>query len=352
MPVHILDAMTREGFEEVVALHDRRSGLRAFLALHQTERGPAFGGIRRYRYGTEKSALIDCLRLAVAMSWKVALAGIEGGGGKVVLLDHHALDQEQAYRHLGRCVDRLGGRFYTGPDVGTGERELSWVAAETRFAARPGPGGAGDLSGATVLGAFAGMCAALRQLDGAEDWPRRRVVVQGLGEVGSRLAQRLIALGAHVTATEVDEERAAAVAARLGLELVEPGSEYDLACDVFSPCAMGGVLHDLTIRRLACRCVVGAANNILARSHHGDRLHERGILYVPDFVVNAGSVMRGAAYHLQGRAVSDAEIEQRIGALAEEVLARALAAGRPPAEIAAEEAARRLRRGRPRTIKA
>jgi len=352
MPVHILDAMTREGFEEVVALHDRRSGLRAFLALHQTERGPAFGGIRRFRYGSEKSALLDCLRLSVAMSWKVALAGIAGGGGKAVVLDHPTLHLEQAYRHLGRCVERLGGRFYTGPDVGTGDRELAWVAAETRFAARPGPGRAGDLAGATMIGAFAGVRAALTRLDGAPDWPRRTIVIQGLGEVGSRLAQRLVEQGARVIATEVDERRAAAVAERLGIELAEPGSEYDLSCDVFAPCAMGGVLHDLTIRRLACRCVVGAANNILARSHHGDLLHERGILYVPDFVVNVGSVMRGAAYHLQGRAVPDAEIEERIGALVEEVLQRALSDGRPPALVAAEEAARRLRDGRRRTIKA
>ena len=129
MAIHILDAMSREGFEEIVAIHDRESGLRAFLGVHDTSAGPAFGGIRRYAYGREKAALIDCMRLALAMSWKVALADIAGGGAKLVVLDHPDLDLERAYRHLGRAVERMGGRFYTGPDVGTSARELAWVCA-------------------------------------------------------------------------------------------------------------------------------------------------------------------------------------------------------------------------------
>ena len=352
MPVHILEAMTREGFEEIVALHDRRSGLRAFLALHETRRGPAVGGIRRYAYASEKGALEDCLRLGVAMTLKLALAGIPAGGGKVVVLDHPKLDLERAYEHLGRCIERLGGRLYTGPDVGTGGRELAWVGAETRYVSEPGPGKAGDLAGATVAGAFAGVRAALRHLDGAEDWPRRSVVIQGLGEVGARLAERLLEQGARVIAAEVDQDRAAAVRGRLGLELVPAGSEYDRACDVFAPCAMGGVLHDLTVQRLACRSVVGAANNILAGNRHGERLHRRGILYVPDFAVNAGGVMRGAAYHLGGAPASDAEIERRVGEVVERILARALEERRTPVDVAVEEATRRLQGRQPHTIEA
>ncbi|MEM7310586.1 MAG: Glu/Leu/Phe/Val dehydrogenase dimerization domain-containing protein [Planctomycetota bacterium] len=338
--------MTREGFEEVVALHDHRSGLRAFLALHDTSAGPAFGGVRRFPYATEKAALLDCLRLALAMSWKVALADIAGGGGKLVLLDHPELDHEAAYRHLGRCVERMGGRFYTGPDVGTEARELAWVCDETRFAALPGEAGAGDLAGATTLGAFAGVSAALRQLDGEEDWPRRTIVIQGLGAVGFRLAQRLTALGARVVASEIDDDRARAAREELGIQTVDAGTEYDVHCDVFAPCAMGGVLHDLTIQRLSCRSVVGAANNILARTRHGDHLHRRGILYVPDFVVNAGAVMRGAAFHLTGEATSDEAIEERVSALSAEILGRACEEGRAPAEVAAEEASERLARRR------
>ena len=346
MSIHILDAMTREGFEEVIALHDRDSGLRAFLALHDTSTGPAFGGIRRFAYASEKAALLDCLRLALAMSWKLALADIDGGGGKLVILDHQDLDLRAIYRHVGRCIERLAGRFYAGPDVGTGGEELAWVTSETSFAACPGEDGAGDLAGATMVGAFAGVSAVLTQLDGVTDWERRTVVIQGLGEVGYRLAERLSRLGVHVVASEVDEQRARTAKENLDLELVEPGAEYDVSCDVLAPCAMGGVLHDLTIQRLACRSVVGAANNILARSHHGDRLHDRGILYVPDFVVNAGAVMRGASFHQRGEPISDEEIEERVTEITTDVLRRALAERRAPAVVAAEEAERRLARRR------
>jgi leucine dehydrogenase len=351
MPVHILDAMSREGFEEIVALHDRRSGLRGFLALHDTSAGPAFGGIRRYAYGSEKAALIDCMRLALAMSWKVALADIPAGGAKLVVLDDPDLDREEAYRFLGRAVERMAGRFYTGPDVGTGASELAWVCAETRFAALPGAGGAGDLAGATMLGAFAGVAAALRRLDGEEDWPRTTIVVQGLGDVGMRLSERLARLGARVVATEVDEGRADR-ARQLGVEVLDPGCEYDVPCDVFAPCAMGGVIHDLTVQRLRCRAVVGAANNILARGVHGRRLHERGILYVPEVIVNAGAVIRGAAYHLRGAPASDAEVESRIRELAETILRRAAEDDRPPSEVVAEEAARRIRARRAEFVRA
>ncbi len=340
--VHILDAMSREDFEEVVAFQDRESGLRAFLALHDTSGGPAFGGIRRFAYATEKAALLDCLRLSLAMSWKVALAGLPGGGGKLVLLDRPGLDLERVYRELGVSIERLGGRYYAGPDVGTGERELGWVAAATRHVTPPGEEGPGDLTGATCSGAFAGVAAALCQLDGEEDWPRRTVVIQGLGNVGRGMARLLTERGARVRATELDAERAAAAERELGIELLEPGTEFEAEADVFCPCAMGGVLHDVTIRRLAARAVAGAANNVLAKSRHGDQLHERGILYVPDFVINSGAVIRGATFHLRGEPAGKDEIGRRIGSVAAEVLRRAAAEARPPARVAAEEAERRI----------
>ena len=181
MGVHILDAMAREGFEEVLALHDRASGVRGFLGIHDSTRGSAFGGIRRWSYLDEDQALRDCLRLARAMSHKCALAGLPVGGGKLVLLDRPDLDLERAYSAVGDLVERLNGRFYTGPDVGTGPAELAAVAARTRFVTDPGPKGPGELSEATAEGVFRGIGATLRHLDGAEDWPRRTVVVQGLG---------------------------------------------------------------------------------------------------------------------------------------------------------------------------
>jgi leucine dehydrogenase len=190
------------------------------------------------------------------------------------------------------------------------------------------------------------MAAALRLLDGEEDWPRRTVVVQGLGEVGSRVARVLCERGARVLAAETDSERADEVAAQLELELIDPSSEFDPECDVFAPCALGGILHDLSLARLRCRVVAGGANNVLASPTHGDRLHDRGILYVPDFVINSGALIRGARFHLDGVREDVEEIGARIGRVAEEVLSMATDENQPPARVAIREAEQRIERKR------
>lgn len=338
MATHILDAMAREGFEDVLAVHDARSGLRAFLAIHDSSAGPAFGGIRRWAYEDEDQALRDALRLARAMTYKCAVAGLPAGGAKMVVLDRPGLDAPAAYRAIGDLVERLRGRWYTGPDVGTGEPELRSVAARTRYATDPGPDGPGLLVESTVEGVFRGLEAALVHLDGEPDFARRTVVVQGLGEVGAGLAQRLVARGARVRGSDLDPDRAAAVSGDLGIELVDPASEFDQRCDVFAPCALGGILHDLTIARLRCRIVAGGANNVLARSAHGERLHERGVLYAPDFVLNAGALVRGALFHLEGRREPVEEIGRRIGAATARILARARAEDLAPSRVAIDEA--------------
>ncbi len=342
MAVHILDAMAREGFEEVVALHDRRSNLRAFLAIHDTTRGPAFGGIRRWAYYDEDQALRDCLRLSRAMTYKAALADLDAGGAKLVILERPDLEPDDAYRYIGDVVERLGGRFYTGPDVGTGAHELERVAERTSFVTHPGAAGPGSLAESTVAGVVAGMEAALARLDGEVDWTRRTVVVQGLGEVGAGVARSVSARGARVLAAEIDVERAEMLARELSIELVDPSSEYDPPCDVFAPCALGGIIHDLTLTRLRCRIVAGGANNVLARPLHGDRLHERGILYVPDFVINAGALIRGATFHLSGVRASVDEIGRRVGRVAENILRAAAEDDLPPARVAVREAERRI----------
>lgn len=344
MSIHLLDAMSREGFEEVVALHDGRSGLRAFLGIHDTSRGPAFGGVRLWNYLNEREALRDCLRLSRAMTYKCALADLPAGGGKVVVLDRPDLDVEGAFASLGRTLERMGGRFYTGPDVGTGERELRALARGTRFVTDPGPDGPGELSASTAAGVFAGIQAALTHLDGEPRWSQRTLVVQGLGEVGARVAARLAAQGARVLAAEVDPERARAAVEGTSIELIDPASEYDPPCDVFVPCALGGILHDLTLTRLRCRIVAGGANNVLARTLHGDRLHERGILYVPDFVINAGALIRGATFHLQGKREPVDAIEQRVGDTVARILSMSVAEDLPPARVAVREAERKLDR--------
>jgi leucine dehydrogenase len=350
MPIHLLDAMAREGFEEVIALNDRRSGLRAFLAIHDTCRGPAFGGIRRWTYRDERDALIDCLRLSRAMTHKCALMDLRAGGAKMVLLDADWIDRAGAYRYVGEVVDRLGGRFYTGPDVGTGPDELACVAEKTRFVTNPGPAGPGELGASTADGVFRGIEAALMQLDGEVDWAARRFVVQGLGEVGGRLAARLSGLGAKVLATDVDEERADLYAKDYDIEMLEPATELDVPCDVFVPCALGGILHDLSIERLRCRAVAGGANNVLAKPLHGDLLHDRGIMYVPDFVLNSGALIRGTIFHLEGRREPVDAIGQRIGSVVARVLDHAASEDRPPARVAIQEAEDTIQAWRKNTV--
>lgn len=334
----LLDQLARDGFEEIVALHDRRSGLRAFLALHDSTPGRAFGGIRRWSYYDEASALRDCMRLARAMTYKCALAKLPAGGAKMVLLDRPELDLEQGYRFLGGVVERLAGRYYAGPDVGTNTDELARVAERTRFVTDPGPEGPGELAESTAAGVVAGIAAALRHLDGAEDWPRRTIVVQGLGEVGSRVALSLRGWGARVLASDLDSERVEAFVRSSGIERIDPSAEFDTPCDVFSPCALGGILHDLSVLRLRARIVAGAANNVLASPAHGEQLHERGVLYVPDYAINSGALIRGARFHLDGVREPIERIAARVGAVVADVLAQSKAQGLSPARVAEREA--------------
>lgn len=343
MELNILDAMARGGFEEVQALVDRRSGLRGFLALHDTSVGPALGGIRRWAYRSENEALRDVLRLSRAMTHKCALLGLPAGGGKVVLLEREGVDWPGAYRHLGEVVEHLAGRFYTGPDVGTGATELASVAEATEYVTRPDASGPGLLPEATCEGVFAGMAAALEHVDGEVDWPRRTVVVQGLGAVGSLLVRRLVGVGARVIGAEVRLERARALEAELGIEVVDPSEEFDLRCDVFAPCALGGILHDLSVPRLDCRVVAGSANNVLAQPEQGDAMHRRGILYAPDFVISAGALVRGHGFHLEGRRVPVEAIGERIGQVLRELLEAAGEARRPPARFAFDRAEELIR---------
>jgi leucine dehydrogenase len=341
--MHLLDAMTREGFEEVIALHDRESGLRGWIAIHDTCAGPAFGGIRRFIYRSEAEAVMDCLRLARAMTDKCRLANLPAGGAKVVLLDEAHVDWDRAYAALGRKVESLGGRFYTGPDVGTGGHELTQLVAETRFATDPGPLGPGELAESTAEGVFRGMQAALIHLDGQLDWASQKVVVQGLGAVGKQLARRLVEHGAQVVGSDVDPDRLREVVAELGIQGLDSTEVLHHPCDVLAPCAMGGLIHDLTLERLQARVVAGAANNVLARTLHGDRLHDQGVLYVPDFVINSGALIRGTVFHLEGRREPVSAIGDRVANMVQEVLQEASKLDAAPTRVARRLARQRLK---------
>ena len=342
MSIQVLDEMVQGGFEEVLSLYDRSSGLRGFLAIHDTSAGPAFGGIRRFGYLDEDQALMDVLRLSKAMTHKCALVGLPAGGAKLVLIDSPDLNVREAYRFIGRRVEELAGRFYTGPDVGTGPSELAAVAEHTRYVTDPGVAGPGDLAGATADGVFAGMAATLRHLDGEEDWASRKIVIQGLGGVGERLARRLVEVGASVVGADVDIERAERVGRELEIETMDPAREFGEPCDVFAPCAMGGIIHDVAIERLRARAVAGAANNVLARIGHGDQLHNKGILYAPDFAINSGALIRGALFHLKGEREPTREIESRISSAITDILGQAADENLPTARVALREAERRI----------
>jgi leucine dehydrogenase len=285
------------GYEKVLRAEEPETGLRAVVAVHSTRLGPAIGGVRMWPYRSWEEAQQDALRLARAMTYKSALAGTGCGGGKAVLVGNPKTDKTEAlFRALGRLVQSLGGAFVAGEDVGTVVEDMVCVRAETRWVLGlpRSMGSSGDPSPWTALGCVHGMRACLEEVHGGPAFEGRTVVVQGAGHMGDHLARRLAEAGATIVVTDLSPEAARETAARTGATAVAPDRAYEIPCDVFAPCALGAVLNDATIPRLQCRIVAGGANNQLLREEHGDRLRERGILYAPDYVVNAGGLLNAA----------------------------------------------------------
>ncbi len=297
--MELIQAMARGGHEQLVAIQHKQTGLRAWIAVHHTQRGPAYGGIRVWSYRNESEAALDALRLAQTMTYKCVLAGIPGGGAKTVVLEDHILDRRAAVHELGRRIQSMNGIYRSGPDAGFDENDLRHLSETTEYAAAFHPGRLRPAAEATSEGAASGIVAALRHLD-CPDLKGIRIAIQGLGAVGSSLARRLIEQGAEVIGAD---PRAAACekASRLGVRLVDPSEILRMDADVLAPCALGGILHELSIQRLQCRIVAGVANNILASSSLAGILHERGVLFIPDFVLNAGALIEGAGLELTGR---------------------------------------------------
>lgn len=326
-------------FEHAEIVREAAAGCVAVIVLHSTRLGPAFGGIRRWAYPGVEAAGADAWCLAEAMTLKCALAGVPGGGGKVALIDHPRLDRAAAYEMIGARVERLGGRFFTGPDVGTGSDDLACVARRTGYVTRPEV--VGDLAEPTAHGVFAGIGAVLERLELA--CSDATVAIQGLGAVGSRLAAKLIDAGARVLAADVDAERLAR-AREFGVEPLPNEEIVGAPCDVFAPCALGGVIDAGAVQRLRARAVAGAANNVLATPADGHAMWRRGILYAPDCVINAGALLRGALHHLEGVPAS-AERIATIGARVGEILDRARRENVPPEVIAVRVARERISAG-------
>ena len=290
----VTELMTAMGHEEVVFVADAPSGLRAVIAVHSTALGPSLGGIRFWRYPSERDAVVDVLRLAEAMSLKAAAAGLHQGGGKAVVLvdDPDAPRSDALLRAMGRAIDDLGGRYLAAEDVGATPHDMQVIASETPWVTGvEGPGGSGDPSPMTAYGVVRAMSTVLEQLDGDDSLEGKRVVVDGVGHVGTHLARLLAAAGARVAVADVNADRVDGLAHEIDAQPVPVERALEEECDVLAPCALGGVLDEKTIPRLQCRAVCGAANNQLAELADDDALAARGILYAPDFVVNAGGII-------------------------------------------------------------
>ncbi|MFE0024650.1 Glu/Leu/Phe/Val dehydrogenase dimerization domain-containing protein [Amycolatopsis sp. NPDC059021] len=285
------------GHEQVVFCHDQASGLKAIIGIYSTALGPALGGTRFYPYESEDAALADVLALSKGMAYKNALAGLDLGGGKAVIIGDPATQKsESLLRAYGRFVQSLGGRYITACDVGTYVRDMDVVARESRFVTGRSPedGGAGDSSVLTAFGVYQGMRASAEHVWGVPELTGRRVGVAGVGKVGHILVGHLVEAGAHVVVSDVSPAALDRVrAAYPGVEVV---SDVDTLIrsevDVFAPCALGGVLNDDTVAALRARIVCGAANNQLAHPGVDKMLDDRGILFAPDYLVNAGGVIQ------------------------------------------------------------
>jgi leucine dehydrogenase len=283
-----------EGYERVAHAEDEASGLRAFVSVHSTRLGPSLGGMRLWPYATKDAALEDVLRLSRAMTYKSAVARTGLGGGKSVVIADPRDKSEQLFEVMGRFVEDFGGTYITAEDMNVGIPDLRSVRRTTSHVTglTVEEGGGGNPRSATALGCFLGVGAALLEAIGSADLAGRTVAVQGLGSVGFGLAEHVVQAGGRLVAADVDRDRVSRAVEELGARAVAPEDVYDVDCDVFAPCALGGILNDETIARLRCAVVAGAANNqLLDEVRHGEMLREREIQYAPDYVINAGGVI-------------------------------------------------------------
>lgn len=292
MNITVLD---QPGYERVIHGVDEASGLNAFIAVHSTTMGPALGGLRLWNYLDEASALSDVLRLAKGMTYKSAIAGTGLGGGKAVIMgDARSIKTPALFQAMGRLIDSLDGLYITAEDVNIGVEDLVLVAEATRHVTGlwREVGGSGNPSPYTAHGVYLGIRASLEHAFGDPSPKGRSIAVQGVGSVARGVVKALLDDGATIVAADIDEEKIERVGAtHPEIEWVDPTKIYDAEVDVFSPHALGAVINDDTLPRLRCKIVAGAANNQLAEIRHGDGLRERGILYAPDFVINAGGII-------------------------------------------------------------
>jgi leucine dehydrogenase len=323
----LFEKLKSSSHEQMIFFREQVSGLRAILAIHDTTLGPAIGGVRMWSYGDESAAVDDALKLSRAMTYKAAGAGLNFGGGQTVIIGDPKTDKsESLFRALGRFIDSFGGRYIAAEGVGTSYNDMDYIRMETRYVVGipSAHGGSGDPSPLCAAGVLDGLQVCLQFLGKEESLKGVRVAVQGVGRVGSILVGALVDRGAEVTIADTDAETLQRVSSESRLNVVAPEEIYDVDCDIFCPCALGGILNDGSIGRLKCRVVGGAANNQLEDERHGDALHERGILYAPDYIINAGGLIN-VSEEIYGY---DEERARRKTAVIKDVLLRVLESAR------------------------
>ncbi len=287
----IFDYMEKYGHEQLVFCYDATSGLKAIIGVHDTTLGPALGGTRIWDYETEEDAIIDVLRLSRGMTYKNAVAGLNIGGGKAVIMgDPQTIKTEELLRAFGRYVESLGGRYITAEDMNATTKDMGIINDETDYVVGL-EGKSGNPSPVTAYGVYRGILAAAEEAFGSTDLNGRVVALQGVGAVGYHVCKHLHEAGAKLIVTDIKKDNIDRAVQDFGAQAVAPDEIYGVECDIFSPCAMGAIINDFTIEQLKCKVVAGSANNQLAEDKHGDMLEEKGIVYAPDFVINGAGVM-------------------------------------------------------------
>lgn len=352
--MQLFQELEQTGHEQVVFFYDRETGLKSIVGLHSTVLGPTLGGCRMWNYRDENEALRDVLRLSRAMTYKSAVAGLDLGGGKGIIIgDPNSKNKPELLKAFGRAVETLGGAYVTTEDVGIGVPDVDVIRSTTQYAVGGSQvGGAGDPSRMTALGLYQGINAVLKHVPlTGNGMTGLTVAVQGVGNVGYRLLKYLAEAGAKLVVCDISADRVERAVKEYGAKAVSPEEIYGVDCDIFAPCALGAVLNSRTIPQLRCKVVAGAANNQLELASDGLALHERGILYIPDYAINAGGLINVAA-ELDGydeNAVR--EKVKEIYSTIDTILARSIAEDILPVQVAdslAEERIELARKSQPK----
>lgn len=333
-----------DGHEQVVFCHDPETGLKAIVAIHNTNCGPAVGGCRMWNYASDDEALTDVLRLSRGMTYKNAVAGLPFGGGKSVIIgDAKTMKSEALFRAFGRFIDSLGGRYVTAEDVGTSTTDIGHILKETDHVAGI-EGMSGDPSPFTALGTYLGVKAAVKYRLGLDSVEGLKVAVQGLGSVGYYLCEHLAKAGAKLYVTDINEEALKKAEAELGATIVGLDEIYDLDVDVYAPCALGATVNDNTIGRLKAKVIAGCANNQLAEARHDQVLRDNNVLYAPDYVINAGGIINVSFEKDYDEAKATKKVEEIYDTLLD-IFKRADAENKPTGVIADTMAREIIARG-------